>query len=166
LDLNLPFDRLRQRNTYRAALIAFEAEIRSLTLTLDRLKDSIDRGVRTLDQRRQNYLIQKNALALANRRVESTTMLLKAGRIEVRDLNDALDSQIAAQNSVTVALVSYQESRLQLLLDIGALNSEEQNFWLKDHLAAVNAGVPSSGVQASAAEQAVTPPETLFDTAP
>jgi outer membrane protein TolC len=166
LDLNLPFDRLRQRNTYRAALMAFEAEIRSLTLTLDKLKDSIDRGVRTLEQRRQNYLIQKNALALANRRVESTTMLLKAGRIEVRDLNDALDSQIAAQNSVTVALVSYQESRLQLLLDIGALNSESQNFWLKDHLAAVNAGKPSTGVQASVSEEAVTPPETLFDTAP
>jgi hypothetical protein len=93
-------------------------------------------------------------------------MLLKAGRIEVRDLNDALDSQIAAQNSVTVALVSYQESRLQLLLDIGALNSESQNFWLKDHLAAVNAGKPSTGVQASVSEEAVTPPETLFDTAP
>jgi hypothetical protein len=93
-------------------------------------------------------------------------MLLQAGRIEVRDLNDALDSQIAAQNSVTVALVSYQESRLQLMLDIGALDTETQNFWLKDHLAAVNAGKPSTGAQANAPEEAVTPPATLFDTVP
>jgi len=66
LELNLPFDRLRQRNSYRGALIAFEERLRTLTLALDNLKDSIDRGVRTLEQRRQNYLIQKNALALAN----------------------------------------------------------------------------------------------------
>jgi hypothetical protein len=105
-------------------------------------------------------------LNLANRRVESTTMLLKAGRIEVRDLNDALDSQIAAENSVTVALVNYQESRLQLMLDIGALNTELSQFWLKDHLAAFNPNRPPAATQPAATEQAITPPETLFNTTP
>ena len=128
--------RLPERNSYRASLVTFESELRNFTLTLDDLKESIDQGLRTLEQGRQNYEIQKNALELANRRVVSTTMLLEAGRAEVRDLVDAQDAQIAAQNAVTSALVGYQQARLQLMLDIGALDTEVPKFWLKDHLAA------------------------------
>ena len=47
--LDLPIDRLPERNSYRRVLVDFEAEIRNLTLTLDNLKDSIERGLRTLE---------------------------------------------------------------------------------------------------------------------
>ncbi len=165
LELNLPIDRLLQRNSYRASLVAFEAELRAFTLTLDTLKESIDQGLRTIEQSRQNYEIQKNALELANRRVVSTTMLLEAGRAEVRDLVDAQDAQIAAQNAVTSALVGYQQTRLQLMLDIGALDTEVPKFWLKDHLAAFLPGkAPASGHPASpeSKDQAVLPPDQYF----
>jgi outer membrane protein TolC len=166
LQLNLPLDRLPERNLYRRAIITFEAELRNLTLTLDNLKESIEQGLRTLEQRRQNYDIQKNALELANRRVTSTTMLLEAGRAEVRDLVDAQDSQISAENAVTAALVDYQQTRLQLLLDIGALNTEAPKFWLKDQLAAYLPGsAPATGnpPPAQAGEQPVLPPENYFE---
>ena len=165
LELNLPFDRLLQRNSYRATLVSFEAALRTFTLTLDTLKESIDQGLRTLEQSRQNYEIQKNALELANRRVESTTMLLEAGRAEVRDLVDAQDAQIAAQNAVTAALVGYQQTRLQLMLDIGALDTDVPKFWLKDHLAAFLPGkTPASGHPPSSEskDQAVLPPDQYF----
>jgi outer membrane protein TolC len=135
LELDLPIDRLRQRNDYRAAIVAFEAGIRSLTLTLDNLKDDIQGGMRTLNLRRENFAIQRNALELADRRVASANMLLEAGRAEVRDLIEAQDAQINAQNAVTSALVNYQDARLQLMLDIGALSTSDPEFWLKDHLA-------------------------------
>jgi hypothetical protein len=134
-------------------------------LTLDTLKDSIDRGLRTIEQDRQNYEIQKNALELANRRVDSTTLLLEAGRAEVRDLVDAQDAQIAAQNAVTAALVGYQQTRLQLMLDIGALDTDVPKFWLKDHLAAFVPGkAPASGRPPSSEskDQAVLPPDQYF----
>ena len=134
LEVDLPFSRLRERNVYRRALVTFEEGLRNLTLTLDTFRQRIDRGLRTLEQRRQNYEIQRNALDLANRRVESSTLLLQAGRAEVRDLVEAQDAQINAQNGVTSALVSYLDTRLQLMLDIGALNSNLAEFWLKDHL--------------------------------
>jgi outer membrane protein TolC len=165
LALNLPIDRLPERNSYRAALVTFEAELRNFTLTLDTLKESIDQGLRTIEQDRQNYDIQKNALELANRRVESTTMLLEAGRAEVRDLVDAQDAQIAAQLAVTTALVDYQQTRLQLMLDIGALHTEVPKFWLKDYLAAFMPGsapAPASLSSTKAGEQPVLPPEQYF----
>ena len=165
LQLNLPIDRLPERNFYRSTLVTFEAGLRSFTLTLDALKESIDQGLRTLDQSQQNYEIQRNALELANRRVESTTLLLEAGRAEVRDLVDAQDAQISAQNAVTAALVGYQQTRLQLLLDIGALDTEVPKFWLKDHLAAYlpgNAPASANPSLSKSKEQAVLPPDQYF----
>ena len=165
LQLNLPIDRLPERNSYRSTLVSFESDLRNFTLTLDNLKESIDQGLRTLEQSRQNYEIQKNALELANRRVDSTTLLLEAGRAEVRDLVDAQDAQIAAQNAVTSALVGYQQTRLQLMLDIGALDTEVPKFWLKDHLAAFMPGkAPASGSTspAESKDQAVLPPDQYF----
>ncbi len=159
--LDLPLDRLFERNDYRAALVKFEEQLRALTLNLDEVRDSIENGLRTVAQRRQNYIIQTNALALANRRVESSTLLQQAGRAEVRDLIEAQDAQISAQNAVTDALVSYQRARLQLMLDIGALRTVEDKFWLKDHLAGYLPG-PAPAPPAPA-EQAVIPPDQLFD---
>ena len=94
--MDLPIDRLRERNNYRATLISFESELRNLSLTLDTLKDSIERGLRTLEQRRQTYHIQQGALQVANRRVIAAGQLIEAGRAEVRDLVEAQDAQVAA----------------------------------------------------------------------
>jgi outer membrane protein TolC len=162
VELNLPIDRLVERNNYRTTLVLFEAELRNFTLSLDTLKENIEKGLRTLEQRRQNYEIQTNALQLANRRVSSTTMLLEAGRAEVRDLVEAQDAQISSQNAVTAALVAYQQSRLDLLLDIGALDTEVPQFWLKDHLAAYRPARTAAAPQAEPPEGAVLPPDRYF----
>ena len=160
VQLNLPFDRLRERNSYRATLITFESQIRNLGLTFDTMKENIDRGLRTLELRRQTFEIQRNALELANRRVESATLLLQAGRAEVRDLVEAQDAQISAQNAVTAALVGYQDQRLLLLLQLGVIETESSKFWLKDHL------TPelrlNSGPMQTATADRIIPPDELF----
>ena len=164
LRLDLPLDRLLERNDYRAALVSFESELRQLTLDLDRVRDRIEEGVRNLEQRQQNFFIQTNALALANRRVDSSTLLLQAGRAEVRDLIEAQDAQLRAQNDVTRAIVGYQEARLQLMLDIGLLQTEQPKFWLKDHLASLpSPDRPPSDARVEAAEKPVVPPDQLFN---
>jgi outer membrane protein TolC len=162
LQLDLPLDRIPRGNAYRAALVTFESDLRAFTRRLDDLKSSIENGVRTLDQRRQNYIIQTNALALADSRVASTILSQRAGRAEVRDLNDALDAEVQAQNQVTAALVNYQQGRLQLMLAIGALDTERPKFWLKDHLTGFLPGTASVQAQATPAGEGVLPPEEYF----
>jgi outer membrane protein TolC len=159
LSLDLPLDRLRERNAYRTTLINFESDIRTLALAIDNLRDSIERGLRTLDQRRQSFEIQKSALQLANRRVASATMMLQAGRAEVRDLVEAQDAQIAAQNAVTSALVGYQESRLALMLNLGIVQTDTESFWLKNQLPP-ELSIPENG--AVPASDQILPPEQLF----
>ncbi len=162
LQLDLPLDRIPRGNTYRATLITFESDLRTFTRRLDDLKNSIENGLRTLEQRRQNYQIQTNALALADRRVVSTVMQLEAGRAEVRDLVDAQNSQIDAQNAVTSALVDYQQSRLDLMFAIGALDAEQPKFWLSDQLIGFLPSGTAVTAPPSPASQEVLPPDDYF----
>ena len=164
LQLDLPLDRVPLANRYRTAVINFESSLRTFTRQLDDLKNNIDRGVRTLAQRRQNYETEKSALVLASVRVDYTTMSQQAGRLEVRDLNDALDAFVAAQIAVTASLLNYQQARLQLMLDIGALDSAQPQFWLQNHLAGfLPANSPAPTTQAEYEGDTVPPPDYFFD---
>jgi outer membrane protein TolC len=134
LQLDLPFDRLRERNDYRATLVSFESQLRSLSLTLDEFKRNIDGGIRALEEARLNILNEQAQLAVAARRVDMNTILLEAGRVQIRDVREAQDSLISAQNALTSRVVDYLRVRLQLMLDIGVLQTEIDDFWLKDPL--------------------------------
>jgi outer membrane protein TolC len=160
--LDLPFDRHAERNSYRRQLVTFEQRLRDLSLTLDQLKDSIERGLRTLNQRKESYEIQTNALAVANTRVEAAVANLEAGRAEIRELVEAQDAQINAQNAVTSAIVGYQDARLELMLQIGLLDSGVERFWLRDHVGSQlqAASVPK---QRPVENNEVVPPDKLFE---
>jgi len=135
VQLDLPLDRLRQRNNYRAALVSFESQLRSLSATLDNFKDRIDRGLRTLEQQRLNYLNRQATLEVARRRVDMNQTLLEAGRVAIRDVRESQDALIAAENQLTDSMVRYLQARMQLLLDMGVLRTEVETFWLVDPLA-------------------------------
>lgn len=132
LQLDLPLDRLRERNIYRASLIAFESELRLLGLTLDRLHSIIEEGIRELDRIQQNHAIQTNAVLLAEKQVVGAQLSIESGNAIYRDLEEAQDDLIAAQNAQTAALVDYLESRLGLLLELGIINTDIKQFWLTE----------------------------------
>ncbi|NCF94583.1 MAG: TolC family protein [Verrucomicrobiaceae bacterium] len=131
VQLNLPLDRLRERNQYRSTLISFESAIRRLGLNFDEVRNQIDRDIRQLEQLRKSYQIQKNAVTLAENSVEGNELRLKAGTITFQSLSDSQDDLIDAQNDVTGALVDYLEARLGLLTNLGILATDEETFWLR-----------------------------------
>jgi outer membrane protein TolC len=133
--LQLPLETLPERNAYRQTLIRFEQAIRALGLTLDNFKQRIDGSLRTLEQQRLIILSRQTALTSAERRLASSTILFQAGRREIRDVREAQDNLIEAQNDLTASIVSYLQARLQLLLDIGVIQTDVDNFWLTDPLA-------------------------------
>ena len=161
LELNLPFDRLSERNNYRASLINFERELRTLALTLDGVRSDVRQGLRLLGQARQSYQIQKNASELATKRVDSANTLLQAGRAQVRDLLEAQTAQVLARNAVTQSLVDYHVARLRLLIDLGILDTGAERFWLKPPPGVANAERPGDEPAAPRSEE-VIPPDELF----
>ena len=161
VQLNLPLDRLRERNGYRATLISFERQIRSLGQSLDDTRNAINQDLRTMDQARQNYEIQKSSSELASRRVESATLLLQAGRAQIRDLLEAQNAQIQARNAVTQALVDYHLARLTLMIDVGLLDTDADKFWVKTQM--IPGKQPSNGpAPGTPKPDEIVPPEKLF----
>jgi len=94
--------------------------------------------------------------------VEAAVANLEAGRAEIRELVEAQDAQINAQNAVTSAIVGYQDARLELMLQIGLLDSGAERFWLRDHVGSQlqAASVPTLR---PVENNEVVPPDKLFE---
>ncbi len=129
LDVDLPLDRKNQRNAYREALITLEWRQREYDNDMDEVKLDVRQAYRRLQEAAESYRIQKNSLKLAEKRVESTSLLLEAGRLRARDLLDAQDDLLKAQNSVTRALVDHAIAKLGFFRDVGVLQVRPDGMW-------------------------------------
>jgi len=129
LDLDLPLERTAERNLYRESLIGFERSVRSFQELEDRLKLDVREELRTLMGSRETVAIQATAVEVALRRVASTSMFLEAGRAEIRDVLEAEESLVSAQNALSAALVAYRVGELELQRDMGVLEVDEEGLW-------------------------------------
>jgi outer membrane protein TolC len=133
--LQLPWERTAERNAYRKSLLALDAAERAAEAAEDQVKGDVRSTYRTLSQSREVCGIQEQALALADRRVKSTELLLEAGRAEMRDLVEARDSLLQAQNSVIAARINYRMAELGLWRTVESLRVTEDGVMGDVHVA-------------------------------
>jgi outer membrane protein TolC len=126
IKIDLPIDRLNERNALRQRQIAQQSAERALGLLRDNVILQVRRAVRQLDQARESYEIQKRSVQLAERRVESTQLLLQAGRASQRDVLESQRALVDAQNALTSALVDHTIAGLQFQRDVGTLLVNEE----------------------------------------
>jgi outer membrane protein TolC len=131
LDVSLPFERLPQRNAYRASLISLDVATRNAEASRDSLVSGVRAALRELVSRRQDYDIQLNAVALAERRVESTRLNFEAARAQTRDLLEAQNALLEARNALTSAMVDHRIAVLTLLRDLEVLRVDEAGLLLE-----------------------------------
>jgi outer membrane protein TolC len=81
---------------------------------------------RRLEQTRESYSIQKRAVALAERRVESTQLLLQAGRATQRDVLESQAALLEAKNALVQALVDHSIAELEFQRNVGTLVVDEE----------------------------------------
>jgi outer membrane protein TolC len=129
LSLDLPIERTAERNVYRNSLINLERATRNVQTLEDQIKLSIRSQLRTLLESRESLRIQAQSVVVAEKRVRSATMFLEAGRIQIRDLLEAQDARLAAQNALTAAVVNYRIAELELQRDMGVLEVDETGLW-------------------------------------
>ncbi len=128
-NLDLPFERTAERNAYRASLIDFEQSVRAVQELEDNVKLSVRDDLRTLEGSRATVAIQAMSVEVAERRLASTSMFMEAGRAETRDVLEAEQSLVTAQNALTSAMVSYRIGELQLQRDMGVLEIDADGLW-------------------------------------
>lgn len=129
LTLDLAIERTFERNVYRGSLIGFEQAVRDVQELEDQIKLAVRTGLSALLESRESFRIQAEAVQLAERRVMSTNLFLEAGRAEIRDLLEAQEALVSAQNALTAAFVNYRVGELNLQRDLGVLQVDEQGIW-------------------------------------
>jgi len=129
LTIDLPLERTAERNAYRTTLIELEQAVRDVQALEDQIKLDVRNGLSRLLEARESMRIQAESVKVADRRVASTNLFLEAGRAEIRDVLEAQDALVNAQNAVTAALVNYRVNELALQRDLGLLEVDEQGLW-------------------------------------
>jgi outer membrane protein TolC len=127
--LDLPFDWTEKRNRFRIAQIGFDREQRNLDEDESDVKRTVRDLWRKLERNRSIYRNRLLSLSLAERRVENTTLLLKQGKALTRDLLDAQDDLLSAQNEATVSLVDYTINRLRFWNAIERFEIDPKGMW-------------------------------------
>ena len=129
LTLDLPLERTAEQYAYRESWINLEDATRSVQSLEDNIKLSIRNELRTLLESREALKIEAMSVAVAEKRVRSVDLYIEAGRAEIRDLLEAQDALLSAQNALTRAVVDYRMAELEIQRDMGLLEMDANGLW-------------------------------------
>lgn len=141
IDLDLPLERLPERNQLRRAMIDAERATRSREALEDQIALEIRRAWRSLAEARRTVEIQTEGVALAARRVEQTELLLRqpGSNVNIRDSLEAQEDLVQARNALTRARIDVAVAWLELERDIGTLVVDPSHrFTLADFVQAAS----------------------------
>jgi outer membrane protein TolC len=150
LEFDGPLNRMAERNVYRASLIAFQRARRDFMGLSDQIELDVRRDLRLLAQLRTSFEISRQQLLSAARQFESARIILLGPR-DRRSANDtttlnllqALTALVQARNALAQNYINYEQQRVQLLLDLEALQLDPQGFPRHDTYQPERPGVPA-----------------------
>ena len=129
IDWELPLDRVAEQNLYRKALIALTQRQREYEQAHDVVILEVRGAYRDLTAAAEQYKVQTEALELARKRFENTSLLLKYGRASSRRVLNAQNDLFDAQTAATQTLVSYTVATLNFYRDAGVLQVHPDGMW-------------------------------------
>jgi outer membrane protein TolC len=137
LQFDSPLNRKIERNVYRASLINYQQARRAFMALDDRIQQAIRRDVRQLETDGLNFEIARQSLIVAARQVEEARERVRVDPqltdIATQNVLNALNSLLLARNTLISTWVNYETGRLQLLLDMEALQLDERGVYVDEH---------------------------------
>jgi hypothetical protein len=144
LNTQLPLVRKAERNNYRASLIAFQRQRRSLMEAEDLVTQGVRGETRVLRVLAENYRIQQRLVELAYLTVESSLETFQAppavgvqassgnAAALTQQLLNAQRSLPMAQNQLLTFWINYLNSRLTLYRDMELMPLDYRGVWIDD----------------------------------
>ena len=129
LNLDLPIDRLTEKNAYRRALITLMRQQRAHQELTDTVILEVQTSHRRMTEARQRYLIERNSVQLAQKRSDNTLLLLQYGRASTRDVLDAREDLLDAENDATKALIEYAIASMEFFRDTEIMKIKPDGMW-------------------------------------
>lgn len=127
LRLDLPLDRVAERNQYRAALISLETARRAVQDSEDRVVADARLSIRSIRTAITSLELQRQGIEIARKRLESANEFLLSGRTsDTRNVVEAQTSLLEAQDGFDSARANLQIAILSYLRDAGVLRLDPQ----------------------------------------
>src|SRR5262249_33720147 len=126
-----PLNRVAERNAYRASQIAYAQARRAYMALEDQIVRSIRPDLRQVNTYRLNFETARQSLISAAQGVEfarQDLLIQGPGADPTSTLNilNALNNLLTAKNGLIASWVNYETGRVQLLLDMEALQLDER----------------------------------------
>ena len=129
LSFTVPLQQVNERNSYRSAQFALASAERATEEFKDNLIVSVRGTFRELARRKQSLEIQTELIADQKRNVKIAQLRFEQGNFSNRDVVEAQQSLLDAQNALIQEKVAYEIARLGLLKDLGILFIDEKGMW-------------------------------------
>ncbi len=140
-EFDAPLTRLAERNAYRQTLIAYQRTRRAYYAFEDQVSRALRDTIRSIRLGQLQFELERAAVDVAIRRVEQEQLKLQRpakpgeaaiplGPTAARDLREALNSLLDAQNSFLGAWLSYEALRLGLDFDLGTMELDDRGTWI------------------------------------
>jgi outer membrane protein TolC len=129
--LSVPLDRYVVNRLYQQSVIAYRQAQRDYLRQRDRLESEVQTRFVQLRQAELAMEFAERAIVDAEKEVRLAEFDYQRGRATNRDVLDAQDRLLQAQNALQAALVSGRIQQLRLLQFTGVLKVDEAGDWLK-----------------------------------
>lgn len=131
LSVDLPLNRIEQRNAFRRAIIGYQNARRDLMALEDSIKFDVRNSLRTLAETRLQYPISVTRAALAAEQVTSTRLQLALGVPGVRatDLLEALQDSREALIAVANSRIGYIVDDAFFAIDLELMELDQSGYW-------------------------------------
>jgi hypothetical protein len=168
----LPLVRRAERNNYRAALIAYQRQRRTLMAFEDNIANDVRGDIRELRTIAELYRIQQRLIELGYSLVDNAQAILLAPPVPgatadagsaaalTQQVLQAQSSLLTAQNTLFTIWVNYLISRMTLYLDLELMQVDERGVWCDEFGSDQPAG-PVPDPERPGREPAVPPGERL-----
>ena len=128
---SMPWDRRRERNQYRQALVARDQAVRGYEESEDGVKNEVLSGYRDPASSRALYGNKVEAYKTACMRVEANDLFMQSGRSSMRDILEAESALLSARNALCSAVIDWWTSDLELRCAMGTLEILRDGTWKK-----------------------------------
>ena len=129
--LDLPIDRVAEKNAYRRALIALIQQQRSHQEMNDKVILEVRAAYRKMNEMQMRYEIEVQGMVVAEKRARNAVLLIQYGRANTRDILDAYEDLLDAKNEATDTLVDYTIASLEFYRDTGMMKIQPDGMWEK-----------------------------------
>ena len=129
--LDLPIDRVAEKNAYRRALIALIQQQRSHHEMNDKVILEVRAAYRKMHEMQMRYEIEVQGMVVAEKRARNAVLLIQYGRANTRDILDAYEDLLDAKNEATDTLVDYTIASLEFYRDTGMMKIQPDGMWEK-----------------------------------